>query len=509
MKEREPILTACISFITHFACVHNMRRKANLFLLVALLSLTSVSHAFDDFRGLWISRFEYNEDSIADITNRINQAADMGITDVFWQVRAKADAYYNSNYEPNAQDWQGVVDPLQTAINVADSRGVKIHAWLNTMPIWRDSSQPTDPSHVFFNNNPSFRVTDINGNVEQLVGGSSSFSGSYARINHVLPEVQDHINDVVQDIAENYDVAGVHLDYIRWLGPGDTSDGFRPDWDYMPHDPVSYQLYQDATGGNGADGSTFAKREAYRDWVQSRITDLVESVGDTVDQAETTTGREIKLSAAVWNNPTTAERDYMQDYRDWLQRDLLDIAIPMVYLSQSNSNLLDGFLDDIFSTSTNTEVSIGLGTYLHSNSGGGVSETIAQMQEVYDDGRADSLTFFSYASLLDGSSLSNAREQAVIEWYDETFALQGDFNADGSVDAADYTIWRDTFLQFGDLPADANGDGFIGNADYDIWATNYGTSNSSSSASSIAIPEPTACVMLLIPAVAAVISRKV
>ena len=166
MKEREPILTARISFIPHFACVHNMRRKANLFLLVALLSLTSVSHAFDDFRGLWISRFEYNEDSIADITNRINQAADMGITDVFWQVRAKADAYYNSNYEPNAQDWQGVVDPLQTAINVADSRGVKIHAWLNTMPIWRDSSQPTDPSHVFFNNNPSFRVTDINGNVE-------------------------------------------------------------------------------------------------------------------------------------------------------------------------------------------------------------------------------------------------------------------------------------------------------------------------------------------------------
>ena len=474
----------------------NMRFIANLLLLGILFGATSTTLAFDDFRGLWISRFEYNEDSVVDITNRINSAADMGITDVFWQVRAKADAYYNSNFEPNAQDWQGNVDPLQTAISVANVRGVKIHAWLNTMPIWRDSTQPTDPSHVFFNTNPSFRVTDINGNVEQLVGGSSSFSGSYARINHVLPEVQDHINDVVQDIAENYDVAGIHLDYIRWLGPGDASDGFRPDWDFMPHDPLSHQLYQQATGSNGADGSTFAKREAYRDWVQSRITDLVESVGTTVDQAETTTGREIKLSAAVWNNPTTAERDYMQDYGDWLQRDLLDLAIPMVYLSQSNSNLLDGFLDDIFSNSTNTEVSIGLGTYLHSNSGGGVAETIAQMQEVYDDGRADSLTFFSYASLLDGSTLSNAREQAVIDWYNETFALEGDFNGDGNVDSADYTIWRDTFLQFGDLPADANGDGFIGNADYDIWEANFG-STASSLSTSTAVPEPSSAILLV------------
>ncbi len=473
-----------------------MRIKLFLSAVVLLLGLALDAHAFDDFRGMWISRFEYNEDSVADITNRINNAADMGITDVFWQVRAKADAYYNSNFEPNAQDWQGVIDPLQTAINVANTRGVKIHAWLNSMPIWRDTSQPTDPNHIFFNSNPSFRVTDINGNVEQLIGGSSSFSGSYARINHVLPEVQDHFNDVVQDISENYDVAGIHLDYIRWLGPGDSSDGFRPDWDYMPHDPYSYQLYQQATGGNGADGSTFAKREAYRDWVQSRITDLVESVGQTVDAAEVTTGREIKLSAAVWNNPTTAERDYMQDYRDWLQRDLLDIAIPMVYLSQSNSNLLDGFLDDIFSASTNTDVSIGLGTYLHTNSGGGVAETIDQIQEVYDDGRADSLTFFSYGSLLDGSSLSNARRQAVEEWYEETFVLQGDFNNDGIVDLADYTIWRDTFLQFGDLPADADGNGFIGNADYDIWEANFG-STASSLATSTAVPEPSSALLLV------------
>ncbi|MEQ8847496.1 family 10 glycosylhydrolase [Botrimarina sp.] len=447
---------------------------------------------FDDFRGLWISRFEYNDNSSADIRNKINAAADLGITDVIWQVRGKADAYYQSAHESPAEGWNQAIDPLQVAIDTAHARGVKLHAWLNTMPLWRDTTQPSDPSHIYYNSDPSFRVTDSGGAVEQTVGGSSSFSGGYSRINHVLPEAQQHISNVVQDIATNYAVDGIHLDYIRWLGPGDAGDGFRPDWDYLPHDPYSHQLYFNDTGQDASDGSTFAKREAYRDWVQGRITDLVELVGDTVDNAELATGRQIDLSAAVWNNPTTAERDYMQDYRDWLSRDLLDIAIPMVYLRQSNSHLLDNFLDDIFSTPTNSQVSIGLGTYLHTPAEGGVDETLRQVQEVYDDGRADSLTFFSWRSLLDGSSLSSQRAAALVQWYEDTFVLEGDYNDDGLVDAADYTLWRDTFLQFGDLPADGNGDGFIGNADYDLWAANYGAS----AANAATIPEPAAVALL-------------
>jgi uncharacterized lipoprotein YddW (UPF0748 family) len=456
--------------------------------------------SFGDFRGLWLSRFEFNEDNTASIQNQVNRAADMGITDIIWQVRGKADAYYNSNYETPAEDWQGIVDPLQVALDTAHNRGMKLHAWINSMPIWRDTAQPTNPNHIFHNSNPSFRVTDINGNVEQIVNGNSTFNNnSYARVNHVLPEVQTHINNVVNDIATNYNVDGIHLDYIRWLGPGDSGDGHRPDWDYLPHDSVSHQLYFNETGQDASDGSTFNKREAYRDWVQGKITDLVTSVGQTIDAAEITEGREIKLSAAVWNNPTVAENEYMQDYRTWLEQDLLDIAIPMVYLRESNRHLMEGFLDDIFGTATNTDISIGLGTYLHTNDPGrgGVPETISQMQQVYDDGGADSLTFFSYNSLLNGSSLSNERRQAVIDWYDEVTTIPGDYNSDGLVNAADYTVWQDSWLQFGeDLPADGDGDGFIGNSDYDIWVANYGAPFASSS-SSAAVPEPTTLTLVI------------
>ncbi len=48
-------------------------------------------------------------------------------------------------------------------------------------------------------------------------------------------------------------------------------------------------------------------------------------------------------------------------------------------------------------------------------------------------------------------------------------AAIGDFNRDGQVDAADYTIWRDTNGSTTDLRADANGDGVVDQADYDAW----------------------------------------
>ncbi len=53
-----------------------------------------------------------------------------------------------------------------------------------------------------------------------------------------------------------------------------------------------------------------------------------------------------------------------------------------------------------------------------------------------------------------------------------------DFNGDGVVDAADYTIWRDTFTSTTDLRADANGDGFVNAVDYDVWSGGYRFSSS-------------------------------
>lgn len=76
--------------------------------------------------------------------------------------------------------------------------------------------------------------------------------------------------------------------------------------------------------------------------------------------------------------------------------------------------------------------------------------------------------------------------------------LAGDFNYDGRVDAADYSVWRDTKDSTTNLAADANRDGVVNDADLTTWRSNYGQTSSST-----AIPEPAAAVMTVIATLSA------
>jgi hypothetical protein len=73
--------------------------------------------------------------------------------------------------------------------------------------------------------------------------------------------------------------------------------------------------------------------------------------------------------------------------------------------------------------------------------------------------------------------------------------LAGDFNNDGAVDAADYTVWRDSLgAAAGSLLNDSLGTP-IGVAQYETWRANFGTSLASLALDApAAVPEPTALV---------------
>lgn len=84
-----------------------------------------------------------------------------------------------------------------------------------------------------------------------------------------------------------------------------------------------------------------------------------------------------------------------------------------------------------------------------------------------------------------------------------SFALElpGDFNMDGVVNAADYTVWRDMFGKTGvGLAADGNNDGKIDQGDYDVWRGNFGTIAGEGAAAYSSVdnnvPEPASCSLL-------------
>jgi uncharacterized lipoprotein YddW (UPF0748 family) len=372
-----------------------MPRFILVILSVAIASTVStIAHAeFSDYRSIFVDRFDYPyTGNITTMTNEINammqDAADEGFSEVIWQVRGRGDALYNSNIEPDVYGLTPGFDPLQTALDAAHSRGLKLHAWLNSTTMWNTNGINPPAGHIYHNSNPSFRLTDINGVVEPQDGWSN-----YSSVNPVLPEVHAHINNVVSDIATNYAVDGIHLDYIRYL-PG---NGF----DRLPHDILSHQLFlQD----EGLDGSDPANATAYRNYVKGRITDLVASVKQTVDAAEVSTGRTMEYSASVWRDPDVGENSYMQDYRTWLENDYLDVVMPMLYLSASNDYLFNPSLLNTLSISTNTRVVPTLASYLHTDpGGGGVALTLSQIERAYDFG-ADGINFYDFPSYFEDYS---------------------------------------------------------------------------------------------------------
>jgi hypothetical protein len=82
--------------------------------------------------------------------------------------------------------------------------------------------------------------------------------------------------------------------------------------------------------------------------------------------------------------------------------------------------------------------------------------------------------------------------------------IPGDFNLDGRVDTADYTIWRDTQGHTGEgLAADGSGptpgvpDGMVDEHDYAIWKSNFGAT-AFDEGTGLGVPEPATAAILLL-----------
>jgi hypothetical protein len=77
--------------------------------------------------------------------------------------------------------------------------------------------------------------------------------------------------------------------------------------------------------------------------------------------------------------------------------------------------------------------------------------------------------------------------------------VNGDYNNNGTVDAADYVAWRDA-SPTATLPNDST-PGTVNQADFDVWRTNFGRPTIGSGAGNAAVPEPATVAILLVACV--------
>ncbi len=163
----------------------------------------------------------------------------------------------------------------------------------------------------------------------------------------------------------------------------------------------------------------------------------------------------------------------------------LDLTAP----NQSQQDFIDQGLEDILYTMESGMV------YAFpdpmSLEGVTLDNTFKTVNKAIGETAANSL-MIRFESVTNGGSEAFLFKNLTIEDGVVAPGLDGDYNNDNVVDAADYTVWRD-----GGSPDSSQ-------AGYDLWAANYGDSLPANAAS---IPEPTAALLAMI-ALAGLASRR-
>ena len=292
---------------------YNKKKYRSLFLLLYFLNLFYLNFVLSqekatEIRAVWLTTVDYldwpkpNEignqfAQQSSLINILNQLQNLNINTIFFQVRPRGNSFYSSSYEPWAKELTGTLgknpnwDPLKFIIEEANKRGIEVHAWINICKIWSGVYKPESNNHLL-NKHPEW--CKIYDNEWWLDFG--------------YPEARNYTIKIIDEIISNYDIDGLHFDYIRY--PSKNFD-----------DHTSYNIY--------------GKNQKRDDWRRDNINSFLREIRKLVE----TKKPYIKIGAApigIYKNTSSISGlssydNLFQDTKYWLDNNLVDYITPQTY----------------------------------------------------------------------------------------------------------------------------------------------------------------------------------
>jgi len=280
----------------------------------------SDSAAQEEFRALWVTRFEWPdrnpEVSKGKILSILDECQKANFNAVMFQCRGQADTLYPSPIEP----WSPVFgsadpgwDPLEFAIQEAHKRGLELHAYINPVPAWSADTPPpsTNPPHMYAQHGPGSEdcwvILDQQGKCNK---------NEYFWFSPGVPAVHEHARKVAVDLCKRYDLDGIHLDRIRYPSAED-------------YNPTAVARFNVSGNPMGLDRLN---------WQLAEMNRMVANLSSAVWAIKP----EMKMTAAVWGiydktkipgygGFSTGLQQYCQDSLAWARLGLVDALCPMIY----------------------------------------------------------------------------------------------------------------------------------------------------------------------------------
>ncbi|MFN0157200.1 MAG: family 10 glycosylhydrolase [Bacteroidota bacterium] len=260
-----------------------------------------------EVRAVWIAtaagldwpRSRDRNEQQASLRSMVRRLKAAHFNTIFFQARARGDAYYRSSFEPWAENLTGTLgkdpgwDPLQFLLNEAHALGMEVHAWFNVYKIRGPgnnipSTTPPHPARAF----PQWTVP---------AEGELWFDPG-------IPDVRDYTLKVALDLIAGYDIDGIQFDFIRYPGRDFPDD-------------KSYRRY-----GNGIDRAEWRRAN-----IDAFVTALYDSATARKPMLKVGSAPLGVFSAGNGKNGWGAFHSYYQDAPGWLRKKKHDYLVPQIY----------------------------------------------------------------------------------------------------------------------------------------------------------------------------------
>jgi len=344
-----------------------------------------------EIRSLWVARWDITSPEACSTMVRV--AAENGFNTIIPQVRGRGDAFYKSHIEPRSEDLAGQspdFDPLGQILEQAHAAGIEVHAWINANLTWGFVKPPVSPNHIV-NKHPDWLMrTDQN---KYTVTFGKDVEGTYTCPSN--EEWREMYRDIYLDVVDQYEVDGVHFDFIRYPSPRfcycDRCLG-------MFETRMDGEITAEQRGQLAEDSDRIAYTKAFPDkwddYRREQITAMVYKVHDAVKKARP----KVIVSASVFPDSSDAYNHRFQDWKRWMADGKIDLLCPMAYTKDPDAWAVQ--IKDAVDSSGGVPVCAGLGAWQI-----GAETCIDNIRKGRDLGAAG-FSLFSYSITKKGSDAS-------------------------------------------------------------------------------------------------------
>lgn len=326
-------------------------------------------------KALWVTPWDMTSSEMIDRV--VENAYSWGITDLLVEVRYRGDALYipnkrvktYRNNEPISYLIEGKqIDPLEEFIAKAKKKNIKVHAWVTVLVITPRDLSNVCSSHLYYQNPDWLTYNNLDERITHL-----KFEGAY--LDPGLYEVRNYLVNVFSDIVSNYNIDGLHLDYIRY-----------PNSNYG-YNPISIKRYDDLL--------RIIKDIDFVEWKEKQITSLISQINQSVKRIKPN----LILSAAVMPDIDYAVVKYSQNWFDWLNQNIIDKVYLMAY--QTDDYALSSTMNKI-PDKYNDKIVVGLRAWSDNNNYS-VNEIVSKINIITDkqvNNQYNGISFFSYGGII-------------------------------------------------------------------------------------------------------------